>query len=356
MTGAEKFSKKNLIASNCSTLGIYGTGLAAREALHALRKMNLYVNFLIDNTPPLCADIDGTKIVGLDAVDKDSYVLIAANPSYDIHLRLENAGIKNWDYVDPEWLWLYSNGIDGKQIRQSLRAAESQIHKVYDALSDDLSKKVLHSVLIHRMEHRLELIDDIYDQNQYFGNDVIPAAGQNFVDCGAFTGDTLKRYLQHPPKEYQYYAFEADAENYEAIVTYCRQNSLQYVKTYHMACYDEAKPLTFLHDNSEIKVSGKITDSDTPDTFQVQGVRLDDVLRGNRIDMITMDIEGAEIRALRGASMCIRAYRPKLAISSYHSLSHLWEIPLLVKELNPDYKLYFRHHQWNMHDTVCYAI
>lgn len=65
MTGAEKFNKKNLIATNCSTLGIYGTGLAAREALHALRKMNLYVNFLIDNTPPYVLTLTEQKSSGL---------------------------------------------------------------------------------------------------------------------------------------------------------------------------------------------------------------------------------------------------------------------------------------------------
>lgn len=39
-----------------------------------------------------------------------------------------------------------------------------------------------------------------------------------------------------------------------------------------------------------------------------------------RVDFIKMDIEGAELNALRGGEMSIRRHRPKLAISIYHSI------------------------------------
>lgn len=32
------------------------------------------------------------------------------------------------------------------------------------------------------------------------------------------------------------------------------------------------------------------------------------------------------------------------------------EIPLLIKKINPDYKLYLRHYNEFLFDTVCYAI
>ena len=42
---------------------------------------------------------------------------------------------------------------------------------------------------------------------------------------------------------------------------------------------------------------------------------------------IKMDIEGAELDALRGAERTIRSNSPKLAICAYHKPSHLWELP-----------------------------
>src|SRR6185295_19701452 len=38
----------------------------------------------------------------------------------------------------------------------------------------------------------------------------------------------------------------------------------------------------------------------------------------NRVDFIKMDIEGAERRAIAGASATIRRFRPRMAITVYH--------------------------------------
>jgi len=69
-----------------------------------------------------------------------------------------------------------------------------------------------------------------------------------------------------------------------------------------------------------------------------------------------MDIEGAELDALHGAEESIRAFTPKLAICTYHQPSHLWEIPLYMKELVPGYKIFLRHHTEQEYETVCYAV
>ena len=46
-----------------------------------------------------------------------------------------------------------------------------------------------------------------------------------------------------------------------------------------------------------------------------------------------MNIEGAEIDALRGGRNAICKWLPRLAISVYHRASDLWRIPQLVLEL-----------------------
>ena len=227
---------------------------------------------------------------------------------------------------------------------------------IYDLLEDDRSKKVFSSILIHRMEHDLSLIHNIYDVNQYFGNDVIGSADGSFVDCGAYTGDTLKRFVQQVGGGgYHYYAFEAEKRNYDLIAAYCKENKITDIDIYNIAVSDRNKTIYFQQDYNNKKVGGKISDHLNENTVEIQGDSIDRLLSGIKIDMITMDIEGAEISALNGAAKCISLFQPRLAISAYHSIEHLWEIPLLIKNLCCDYKLYYRHHQWNMHDTVCYA-
>src|SRR5262249_61446140 len=63
-----------------------------------------------------------------------------------------------------------------------------------------------------------------------------------------------------------------------------------------------------------------------------------------RVDFIKMDIEGGESNALIGASETIRRFRPRLAISAYHSLDDLVELARKISEIEPSYQLYLAHH------------
>lgn len=76
-------------------------------------------------------------------------------------------------------------------------------------------------------------------------------------------------------------------------------------------------------------------------------VRLSEWCKENNVQatFIKMDIEGAELDALRGAEELIKANKPKLAICLYHHVHDLWTIPLYVKSLVPEYKLFCRENR-----------
>ena len=71
---------------------------------------------------------------------------------------------------------------------------------------------------------------------------------------------------------------------------------------------------------------------------------------------IKMDIEGAELEALRGAESIIRKQRPKLAICVYHKPEDIWTIPMYILSLQNDYRLFLRHYSFGDTETVLYAI
>ena len=60
------------------------------------------------------------------------------------------------------------------------------------------------------------------------------------------------------------------------------------------------------------------------------------------LDYIKYDVEGAETEALLGSREIIAKDAPALLVSAYHRSADLFRLPLLVHELNPDYKLYLR--------------
>ncbi|HEL0742366.1 TPA: FkbM family methyltransferase [Streptococcus equi subsp. zooepidemicus] len=88
----------------------------------------------------------------------------------------------------------------------------------------------------------------------------------------------------------------------------------------------------------------------------IKTIDLDSFLSEKDVTLIKMDIEGSEYDALMGAKRMIIENMPKLAICIYHTECHLWDIPLLIKEFVPEYKLYIRHYGENYWDTICYAV
>ena len=70
-----------------------------------------------------------------------------------------------------------------------------------------------------------------------------------------------------------------------------------------------------------------------------------------------MYVEGVEREALEGCTEQIKAYKPKLAVSAYHRNEDLFAIPLQVKNLREDYKVYLRHHPYiPAWDTLYYFV
>ena len=75
-----------------------------------------------------------------------------------------------------------------------------------------------------------------------------------------------------------------------------------------------------------------------------------------RVDFIKMDIEGAEIHALKGAEKTLRQFHPKVAISLYHSLEDFKTIPRYLDSLGLKYKFYLDHHTIYENETVLFGI
>ena len=69
-----------------------------------------------------------------------------------------------------------------------------------------------------------------------------------------------------------------------------------------------------------------------------------------------MDVEGAELESLKGAKKIIQRDKPKLANCIYHKMEDMTEIPLYVKELVSEYRLYVHHHSNSDGETALYAI
>jgi hypothetical protein len=93
-------------------------------------------------------------------------------------------------------------------------------------------------------------------------------------------------------------------------------------------------------------------------TGETTSITIDDFAESQaieKIDFIKMDIEGAELLALKGAEKTIRKYRPKLAIAIYHSMEDFVSIPQWILNLDLGYELFLDHFTIYGEETVIFA-
>ncbi|MBW9221447.1 FkbM family methyltransferase [Methanothermococcus sp. SCGC AD-155-C09] len=146
----------------------------------------------------------------------------------------------------------------------------------------------------------------------------------NIIDCGAFIGDSsiiLSRYTDH-----KVFAFEPDESIFNYLVENIKNNNLDNkVTSINYGTGDREEILNF--GDVELKIT---TIDNIVEKEKINGVSL-----------IKMDIEGYELKALRGGAKTIKKYKPVLIISAYHKREDLLEIPYYIKDLVPEYRFRF---------------
>ncbi|ACL64767.1 methyltransferase FkbM family [Anaeromyxobacter dehalogenans 2CP-1] len=74
-----------------------------------------------------------------------------------------------------------------------------------------------------------------------------------------------------------------------------------------------------------------------------------------RVDFLKLDVEGAELAALRGAERTIRRHRPRLAIAAYHRPEDLGALPAWIDALGLGYRIYLDHFTPGAWETIAFA-
>lgn len=144
------------------------------------------------------------------------------------------------------------------------------------------------------------------------------------------------------------YAFEPDAENYLRCRDILSGKTDERFVFYNMGLSDREAEYRFhrAKDSSCFTESGEEI---------VRVTAIDEIIK-EPVTFLKLDIEGAELSAIKGAEKTIRRDKPKCAVSIYHKPEDIWEIPALLLEYNPDYRLFIRHYTLLQYETVLYAL
>lgn len=187
---------------------------------------------------------------------------------------------------------------------------------------------------------------------QYAAHDVPESVNMRFfVDCGAFDGDTLRALSAAGREICDYLAFEPQQEL--GVRIHASAVDLAIPRAMIVPCGVSSTTQQIRFGAAEEGKSA--VKREAAGEHVIQCVSLDTMLAGETPTFIKMDIEGMEIEALRGAEKLIRTHHPQLAVCVYHDMSHIWRIPLLLREFYGGYRFYVRNYQYMGLETVVYA-
>jgi FkbM family methyltransferase len=217
-------------------------------------------------------------------------------------------------------------------------------------LADEMSKRVLDAVLGFRLTLNAELLSPIIEWDLYgpaslltYGEDEV------YVDGGSYDGDTIRLFIDRVHGKFaRVLAFEPDKSTFHRLAANFAEE--RRVEPINAGLHRRATTLRF--DNAGTRGSIIVEDGG----IAIPVIGLDEVLGDDRVTFVKMNIEGAELEALKGGERAIKRWAPKLAISAYHRPSDLWQVPELIHALRPDYRLYLRQHDGGVIETVIYAL
>ncbi|MBE2181069.1 MAG: FkbM family methyltransferase [Chthoniobacterales bacterium] len=183
-------------------------------------------------------------------------------------------------------------------------------------------------------------------------------SGDMVVDAGGCYGDTALYFAHKSGAEGMVASFEFLPVNLSVFRRNMELNPelAARIQLHECPVYSESGRELFVVENGPgTRVQSAPHD---PGSLAVRTFKIDDlVARGGlpRIDFIKMDIEGAELEALKGSEFVLRQFRPKLAVTVYHDFKDFWTIPRYIDGLGLGYRFYLRHFTIHSEETVLFA-
>ena len=230
------------------------------------------------------------------------------------------------------------------------------IEEVFAHLADEGSRRMFASKLAFYVDLEKSRLDAIRSEAPiYFDRSVWELGSEeSMVDGGAYVGDTLAAFRRATSDRFRaYFAFEPDQDNFAKLAALAAADRAR-IEPIAAGLARHTGRLRF---SSTSGVDVRLLGEDEPGGEALPVVGLEEFFADRQPPtLIKMDIEGSEEDALLGAAGLADRAAPKMAISVYHYPTDLWSIPVLLKRLNPDYRLYLRHYTREVDGTVCYAL
>ena len=233
---------------------------------------------------------------------------------------------------------IYNLYVNTDNAYETFMAHLDDLREVYASLIDEDSRKTFRGYWLAKISNRLG--ECVYaDTSQYICAGFTTKAGDIFIDGGSCDGQTAMRFAKMGCKVY---GFEMDKFYFDMASKIAAENNFV-VENLALGAYR--------HEMNYTRLQGAhgASHQDRNGTEKARVITLDSYVADNnlpRVDFIKLDVEGAELDVLKGATTTIARFKPILAISAYHKLDDFWTLMNFVKSIRPDYEFAMRQYQF----------
>lgn len=294
------------------------------------------------------------NILQIQDVPKDAIILSTSTGSpLEVQNRLNELGFRNFNYLS----FLRYSKLELKEppfimdFKEDYLKNKEKYEETYKLLDDEKSKEVFRKIINFKISFDLSFMQGFTNnfEEQYFDKALIPKIKNiNFVDGGAYVGDTLPQIIKNFPDFNKIYC--------------CEPNTLHLnIAKRNFKDFKDLSKIEFIncglgeyeHLEQEEESSNQ---NNCEHDYQALNINSIDNLIQKKIDFIKLDIEGAELDTIKGAKQNILKNHPILTICIYHKAKDWYTIPQEVLRIRDDYKIYLRHYMEGIFETVMYFI
>ena len=211
-----------------------------------------------------------------------------------------------------------------------------KIQAVYDMLADEKSRQTYADVLNFKISGKIEYLNNCTSPKEEIYGEIIPLGNDEvFADLGAYNGDTAAEFIEACGNNFRHiYAFEPNPKNFRKLTKNLPES--EKITLFNAAAGSE---------NSTVKISaneGRMSrENGSGKTVEIPVLAVDEAVPEN-VTVLKLDVEGGEREAILGARRHIEN-SAKILCSLYHRNEDMFDLPLLIKSINPELKFYVRH-------------
>ncbi len=346
----------DMLASEKRPIVVYGMGNGADKLIKKLGEYNIEIaDFFASDGFVRGHCFHGKRVKSFSEIKAeypDFVILLSFASNRDDVLCMLEGIDDEYDMLVPD---MPVAGEEEYFDREFYNANYPEIIKAYRSLADEDSKNAFAAIVCYKLTGKMKYLRGAYSTKDELYS-LIGADIKNYVDVGAYNGDTLAEAVKYFPTLESAVAIEPDPKNYKKLERFASGIDVD-VKLYNAAAWCECAGGVF-NSSGNRNSSVNATASYDHKQNEVELITVD-IATENAcgVDYIKYDVEGAECEALIGSSCAIDKHTPTLLVSLYHRSRDIFALVNLINDRwGNKYDMYLRRLRctpaWEI-DLIC---